>query len=84
MTECLTKKQFENRFIPLQNDTEIFVLKRLNKIPKLLADTCFRLAHLGFVKYIRISDKNITASSVTKGTRIKLPNYRSNRKNIPN
>ena len=72
-TEYLSKKQFENLFLPFQNDTEISVLKRLNKIPKLLADTSVRLATLEFIKHIRISETDITASSDTKGTRIKLP-----------
>ena len=72
-TEYLSKKQFEILFLPFQNDTEISVLKRLNKIPKLLADTSIRLADLEFIKHIRISETNITASSETKGTRIKLP-----------
>jgi|SRR5665647_168354 len=71
--EYLSKKQFENLFLPLQNDTNISVLKRLNKIPKLLADTAIRLTKLDFIKHIRISETDITASSETKGKRIKLP-----------
>ena len=72
-TAYLLKKQFEKLFLPLQNNTEIVVLKRLNKIPQLLVDTAVRLAGLDFIKHIRISETDITASSETKGTRIKLP-----------
>ena len=71
--EYLSKKQFEQLFIPFQVDNEIVVLKRLNKIPKLLAETAIKLSSLDFIKHIRISDTDITASSETKGTRIKLP-----------
>jgi hypothetical protein len=73
VTEYLSKKQFENLFLPFQTDKEISVLKRLNKIPKLLADTSVRLASLEFIKHIRISETEIIASNETKGTRIKLP-----------
>ena len=71
--EYLSKKQFLKFFLSFKNDTDISVLKRLNKIPKLLADTAVRLSNFNFIKYIRITETDITASSETKGTRIKLP-----------
>lgn len=71
--ELLTKKEFEPLFLKLKTETEISVLKKLNKIPKVFIETAISLSKLDFIKFIRISENEIRASSEVKGSRIKIP-----------
>lgn len=71
--EYIAKKEFEKQFFNLKVESEIVVLKKLNKIPKIFVETALSLSKLDFIKFIRISENEIRASSEVKGARIKIP-----------
>ncbi len=73
MIAYLSKKEYENFFSPFQIYADIRVLKRLTKVPSLIADTAIRLSKLDFIKHVKILENEIVASNMTKGTRVRIP-----------
>jgi len=64
MGKCLNKKEFEKIFAPyIENGTQIWVISRVKKLPTEIVKIATRLADLDFIKYVRICDETLAASS---------------------
>ena len=73
MTTFLSRKEVAQIILSLNKDIDIRVIQRLKNVHKILVDTAIRLSKIEFIKYIRITEDEVIASSLAKGTRILTP-----------
>ena len=74
MTKWLKRKDFEKTFLPLTSKgKQIWVISRVKKLPYEIVEMALRLADLDFIKYVRISDEVLAASSENYPNRPKVP-----------
>lgn len=74
MDKWLNKKEFENIFAPFNaNGTQIWVISRIKKLPVEIVNMAVRLAKLDFIKYVRMCDETLAASSENYPKRPKVP-----------
>ncbi len=68
------RKEFEKIFSPYnKSGTQIWVITRIKQLPLVVIDIALRLAKLDFIKYIRITDESLAASSENYPKRPKIP-----------
>lgn len=68
------RKDFEETFLELNNKGKsIWVINKVNRLPIEIYEIALRLADLDFIKYIRICDETIAASSDNYPKRPKIP-----------
>lgn len=74
MTTWLKRKDFEETFLPLNSkEKQIHVINRVKQLPYEIVEMALRLAELDFIKYVRICDETISASSENYPNRPKVP-----------
>jgi hypothetical protein len=74
MTKWIKRKDFEKTFLPLTSKgKQIWVISRVKQLPYEIVEMTLRLADLDFIKYVRICDETIAASSENYPNRPKVP-----------
>jgi hypothetical protein len=74
MTKWLQRKDFNEKFLPLTSKgKQIHVISRVKQLPYEIVEMVFRLADLDFIKYIKICDETLAASSENYPNRPKVP-----------
>lgn len=74
MDKWLTKKEFKKVFEPYSElRTQIWVISRIKKLPAEIVKMTTRLADLDFIKYVRVCDETLAASSENYPKRPKVP-----------
>ena len=74
MKKWILRKEFEKYFIPyIEKGTQIWVITRVKKLPVEIIEMAIRLANLEFIKYVRICDETLSASSENYPKRPKVP-----------
>lgn len=74
MTKLIKRKEIENIFLPIkQNGKDIWLIHKVKELPIEFVNMAIRLSSLDFIKYIRLTDDCISASSEIEGKRIKVP-----------
>jgi hypothetical protein len=74
MMKWVNRKKFEKMFAPFNDSgTQIWVIAKVKKLPLEIVNMTVRLADLYFIKYIRICDETLAASSVNYPKRPKVP-----------
>lgn len=74
MKKWILRKGFEKVFIPsIEKGTQIWVITRVKKLPIEIIEMAIRLADLEFIKYVRICDETLSASSENYPKRPKVP-----------
>jgi hypothetical protein len=70
----IKRKDFEEKFLPFTSKgKQIWVITRVKKLPLEIVEIALRLADLDFIKYVRICDKTLSASSENYPNRPKVP-----------
>ena len=74
MSRWLKKKEFEKLFLSFNdNGTQIWVISRVKQLPIEIVNMAIRLAELDFIRYVRICDETLAASSENYPNRPKVP-----------
>ncbi|MBW6479480.1 MAG: hypothetical protein K0B37_08640 [Bacteroidales bacterium] len=74
MTKWLKRKDFELTFLPLTSKgKQIHVIGRVKQLPSEIVEMAIRLAELDFIRYVRICDETLAASSANYPNRPKVP-----------
>ena len=74
MSRWLKKKEFEKLFLSFNdNGTQIWVISRVKQLPIEIVNMAIRLAKLDFIRYVRICDETLSASSENYPNRPKVP-----------
>ncbi len=74
MTKWINRKDFEKTFLPLTSKgKQIWVISKVKQLPYEIIEMALRLADLEFIKYVRICDETISASSENYPNRPKVP-----------
>ncbi len=74
MKKWIGRKEFERAFAPYsEKSTQIWVITRVIRLPVEIVDMAIRLADLEFIKYVRICDETLSASSENYPKRPKVP-----------
>ena len=74
MSRWLKKKEFEKLFLSFNdNGTQIWVISRVKQLPIEIINMAIRLAELDFIRYVRICDETLSASSENYPNRPKVP-----------
>jgi hypothetical protein len=74
MTKWIKRKDFEKTFLPLTSKgKQIWVISKVKQLPYEIIEMSLRLADLEFIKYVRICDETISASSENYPNRPKVP-----------
>jgi hypothetical protein len=74
MTKWLKRNDFEEIFLPFTSKgKEIWVIGRVDKLPYEIVKMAIHLADLDFIKYVRICDETLSASSENYPKRPKVP-----------
>lgn len=74
MEKWLKRKEFGHIFAPFNdNKTQIWVICSIKKLPAEIVNMAVRLAKLDFIKYVRISNDTLAASSENYPKRPKVP-----------
>jgi len=74
MDQLIPRKEVENHLLPIiQNGKDIWIIHRVKELPIEIMNMAINLAGLDFIKYIKLTDKEIVASSEVKGTKVKNP-----------
>ena len=74
MKKWLLKKEFNSLFLPYSaNGKQIWVITRIKQLPIEIVNMAINLAELGFIKYVRICDETLAASSENYPKRPKIP-----------
>ena len=70
----MKRKDFEKLFIPYNNmGKQIWVITRVKQLPIEIVNMAIKLADLDFIKYIRICDETLAASSENYPKKPKVP-----------
>jgi hypothetical protein len=74
MKKWLIKKEFNSLFLPYSADgKQIWVITRIKQLPTEIVTMAIKLAELDFIKYVRICDETLAASSENYPKRPKIP-----------
>ncbi len=74
MTRWLKRKEFSDKFLPFTNQgKQIWVVTRVKQLPSEIVQMALNLADLDFIKYIRLCDETLSASSENYTNRPKVP-----------
>lgn len=74
MKKWLKKKEFNSLFLPYSaNGKQIWVITRIKQLPAEIVNMAINLAELDFIKYVRICDETLSASSENYPKRPKIP-----------
>ena len=74
MKRWMQRKEFEAIFMPINSDgKQMHVVTKVKKLPYDIVGMAVRLAELDFIKYVRICDKSIMASSENNPNKPKEP-----------
>ena len=74
MSRWLKKKEFEKLFMSFNDSgTQIWVISRVKQLPIEIINMAIRLAKLDFIRYVRICDETLAASSENYLNRSKVP-----------
>lgn len=74
MKKWIERKEFEKKFALFnKSGTQIWVITRVKRLPVEIIEMAIRLADLEFIKYIRICDETVSASSENYPKRPKAP-----------
>jgi hypothetical protein len=74
MKKWLIKKEFNSLFLPYSADgKQIWVITRIKRLPIEIVHMAINLAELDFIKYVRICDETLAASSENYPKRPKIP-----------
>jgi hypothetical protein len=74
MKKWLIKKEFNSLFLPYSaNGKQVWVITRIKQLPVEIVNMAINLAELGFIKYVRICDETLAASSENYPKRPKIP-----------
>lgn len=74
MTKWIKRKDFEKTFLPLTSKgKQIWVISSVKQLPHEIIEMALRLADLDFIKYVKICDETIAASSENYPNRPKVP-----------
>ena len=74
MSKWMVKKEFEKLFLPYnESGTQIWVIANIKRLPCEIADMAINLAKLDFIKYVRITEDTLAASSENEPKRPKVP-----------
>lgn len=74
MIKWIKRKEFEKMFAPFnENGTQIWVIARVKKLPLEIVTIAVRIACLDFIKYVRVCDETLAASSENYPKRPKVP-----------
>jgi hypothetical protein len=74
MTKWIKRKDFERTFLSLtSNGKQIWVISKVKKLPYEIIEMALHLTELDFIKYVRICDEALAASSEHYPNRPKIP-----------
>ena len=74
MGKWIKRKEFETIFSPFnENGKQVWVISRVKELPEEIVKMAFNLATLDFIRYVRICDKTLAASSENYPNRPKVP-----------
>ena len=74
MSKFIKRKEFEKLFLKFnENGKQIWVISRVKKLPVEIVNMALQLAELNFIKFIRICDETLSASSENYPNRPKVP-----------
>lgn len=74
MVQWIKRKEFEKTFASFNDEgTQIWVIARVKILPAEMVNMAVRLANLDFIKYVRICDETLAASSENYPKRPKVP-----------
>lgn len=70
----MKRKEFEKEFLTYsKNGKQVWVITKVKELPKEIVTMAKNLADLNFIKYVRISDESLSASSENYPNRPKVP-----------
>lgn len=70
----MKRKEFNKLFLPInESGTQVWVISRVKELPDEIVQMAFNLAQLDFIKYVRICDETLAASSENYPNRPKVP-----------
>lgn len=74
MNKLIQRKEVENQLLPIiTNGKHIWIIHRVKELPIEILNVAINLSTLDFIKYIKLTDKEIVASSEVKGIKVKNP-----------
>ena len=74
MKKWIVRKEFEKIFAPYNEaGVQIWVITRVKRLPVEIINMAVRLADLEFIKFVRICDETLSASSENYPKRPKVP-----------
>ena len=70
----MKRKEFDKVFLPFnESGTQVWVITRVKELPDEIVQMAVNLAELDFIKYVRICDETLAASSENYPNRPKVP-----------
>lgn len=70
----MKRKEFEKEFLTYsENGKQVWVITKVKELPTEIVTIAKNLADLDFIKYVRISDESLSASSENYPNRPKVP-----------
>lgn len=70
----MKRKEFDKLFLPFnESGTQVWVITRVKELPDAIIQMAINLAQLDFIKYVRICDETLAASSESYPNRPKVP-----------
>lgn len=74
MTKWIKRKDFEKSFFPLTSKgKQVWVIGKVKKLPFEIVAMALRLGELDFIKFVRVCDNTLAASSENYPNRPKVP-----------
>ncbi len=71
---CMSRKEFTKLFLPFnESGTQIWVITKVKELHPVIVQMAVNLAGLDFIKYVRIDDTTLAASSENYPKRPKVP-----------
>ncbi len=75
----MNRKKFTELFKPFnESGTQVWVITRVKKLPKEIVQMAINLASLDFIKYVRVCDETLAASSENYPKKPKVPGTKEN------
>jgi hypothetical protein len=78
MTKLINRKKIIEMLLPLNHSKCIWCINRVQELPKEIVNIAIRLSELNFIKYVKITDMAVSASSEVGGARNKVPVIKEN------
>ncbi len=74
MTKWIKRKEFEKIFLPFnENGKQVWIIGRVKKLSLPVVNMALNIVALDFIKYVRICDETLAASSENYPNRLKVP-----------